>query len=103
VCVTGLEGLHRADRQLRFLAYNLARHGSSPPLRAQESKPYTPDDRSERPWVPKPGKTHRAIALDLPGYGLSDKPLDALDIHDTNLVVHFARELAKPSSLRPLS
>jgi len=25
---------------------------------------------------PEVGKTHRAIALDLPGYGLSDKPLD---------------------------
>ena len=29
-------------------------------------KPYTPDDRSESRWVPKPGKTHRAIAIDLP-------------------------------------
>ena len=55
--------------------------------------------------LPELGKTHRAIALDLPGYGLSDKPLDAkynltfyetilegfldaLDIHDTDLVVH---------------
>jgi len=27
--------------------------------------------------LPELGKTHRAIALDLPGYGLSDKPLDA--------------------------
>jgi hypothetical protein len=105
VCVTGLEGLHRADRQLRFLAYNLARHGSSPPLRTQEGKPYTPDDRSESRWVPKLAKTHRPIAIDLPGYALSDKPLDAkynftfyesilegfldaLDIHDTDLVVH---------------
>ena len=48
-------------------------------------------------------KTHRAIALDLPGYGLSDEPLDvtydfyadlldgfldALDICDTHLCVH---------------
>ena len=30
--------------------------------------------RSIRPNL---AKTHRAIALDLPGYGLSDKPLDA--------------------------
>ena len=26
--------------------------------------------------LPQLAKTHRAIALDLPGYGLSDKPLD---------------------------
>jgi haloalkane dehalogenase len=55
--------------------------------------------------LPTLAKTHRAIALDLPGYGLSDKPLDvtydfefyervvdgfldALDIHTTNLAVH---------------
>ena len=55
--------------------------------------------------LPELGKTHRAIALDLPGYGLSDKPLDVtydfefyesvidgflddLDIHTTNLAVH---------------
>jgi pimeloyl-ACP methyl ester carboxylesterase len=55
--------------------------------------------------IPTLAKTHRAIALDLPGYGLSDKPLDvdysfefyeavldgfldALDIPTTNLVVH---------------
>ena len=55
--------------------------------------------------LPELGKTHRAIALDLPGYGLSDKPLDvtydydfyadtldafldALGIHDTHLFVH---------------
>ena len=55
--------------------------------------------------LPQLAKTHRAIALDLPGYGLSDKPLDvrydydfyadvldsfldALGIGDTNLVVH---------------
>lgn len=55
--------------------------------------------------LPGLGKTRRAIALDLPGYGLSDKPLDvpydydfyadvldgfldALDIGETNLVVH---------------
>ena len=55
--------------------------------------------------LPELGKTHRAIALDLPGYGLSDKPLDvaydydfyadvissflaALGIEETNLVVH---------------
>jgi len=55
--------------------------------------------------LPELGKTHRAIALDLPGYGLSDKPLDvtydydfyadtldafldALGIDDTHLCVH---------------
>ena len=55
--------------------------------------------------LPHLAKTHRAIALDLPGYGLSDKPLDvrydydfytdvldsfldALGIGETNLVVH---------------
>ena len=55
--------------------------------------------------LPELGKTHRAIALDLPGYGLSDKPLDAaydydfyadtldafldaLGIQDTHLCVH---------------
>jgi haloalkane dehalogenase len=55
--------------------------------------------------LPELGKTHRAIALDLPGYGLSDKPLDvaydydfyadtlnafldALGIRDTHLCVH---------------
>lgn len=55
--------------------------------------------------LPELGKTHRAIALDLPGYGLSDKPLDvaydydffadvldgfldALDIGKTHLCVH---------------
>jgi len=55
--------------------------------------------------LPELAKTHRAIALDLPGYGLSDKPLDAhynynfyadvldgffdaLGIKETNLVVH---------------
>ncbi|MGB8330971.1 MAG: alpha/beta fold hydrolase [Polyangiales bacterium] len=54
--------------------------------------------------LPALAKTHRAIALDLPGYGLSDKPLDvtydfgffervlndlldALGIRQTNLVV----------------
>jgi len=56
-------------------------------------------------------KTHRVIALDLPGYGLSDKPLDvdysfefyetvldgfldALDLPRTDLVVH---DLACPN------
>ena len=29
-----------------------------------------------RDILPEIGRTHRAIALDLPGYGLSDKPLD---------------------------
>ena len=55
--------------------------------------------------LPELAKTHRAIALDLPGYGLSDKPLDvtydydfftdvlndfldALGIKETNLAVH---------------
>ena len=55
--------------------------------------------------LPELAKTHRAIALDLPGYGLSDKPLDAtydydfyadtldafldaLGIGDTHLCVH---------------
>ncbi|MBT8482527.1 MAG: alpha/beta fold hydrolase [Myxococcales bacterium] len=55
--------------------------------------------------LPELGKSHRAIALDLPGYGLSDKPLDvtydydffadtldafldALGIRDTHLCVH---------------
>ena len=55
--------------------------------------------------LPELAKTHRAVALDLPGYGLSDKPLDvtydynffadildgfldALDIGDTHLCVH---------------
>ena len=55
--------------------------------------------------LPVLGKTHRAIAPDLPGYGLSDKPLDApydydffadtldallgaLDIGELNLCVH---------------
>ena len=55
--------------------------------------------------MPELAKTHRVIAIDLPGYGLSDKPLDAtydfefyenvidgfldaLDIHTTNLVLH---------------
>jgi len=55
--------------------------------------------------LPELGKTHRAIALDLPGYGLSDKPLDVsydydfyetvltgfldtLGIEEINLAVH---------------
>ena len=55
--------------------------------------------------LPELGKTHRAIAIDLPGYGLSDKPLDAaydydffadvlnsfldaLGIEETNLAAH---------------
>lgn len=55
--------------------------------------------------MPEIAKTHRAIAIDLPGYGLSDKPLDAkynfrffddvlegfvdaLGIPSTHLVVH---------------
>jgi len=55
--------------------------------------------------IPELAKTHRAIAIDLPGYGLSDKPLDvtydfaffenvlegfldALGIGDTALPVH---------------
>ena len=56
--------------------------------------------------LPELGKTHRAIALDLPGDGLSHKPLDvpydfrffrgilnglldALGIEETNLVMHY--------------
>jgi len=38
--------------------------------------------------LPELGKTHRAIALDLPGYGLSDKPLDVsydYDFYETVL------------------
>ena len=63
--------------------------------------------------LPELGKTHRAIALDLPGYGLSDKPLDvaydyqlyartldafldALGIERTHLVVH---DLGGPAGL----
>lgn len=55
--------------------------------------------------MPELAKTHRAIAIDLPGYGLSDKPLDvrynfrffeevltgfldALGIRETSLAVH---------------
>jgi len=55
--------------------------------------------------LPELGKTHRAIAIDLPGYGLSDKPLDvsydydfyaevlsgfldALGIEEIHLAVH---------------
>ena len=55
--------------------------------------------------LPELARTHRAIAVDLPGYGLSDKPLDvtydfrfftsilndlldALGIEQTNLVAH---------------
>jgi pimeloyl-ACP methyl ester carboxylesterase len=63
--------------------------------------------------LPELGKTHRAIAIDLPGYGLSDKPLDvaydydfyadtldafldALGIRDTHLCVH---DLGGPAGL----
>ncbi len=63
--------------------------------------------------LPTLGETHRAIALDLPGYGLSDKPLDvdygygffadtlnafldALGIEQTHLVVH---DLGGPAGL----
>jgi haloalkane dehalogenase len=63
--------------------------------------------------LPVLASTHRAIAIDLPGYGLSDKPLDtkydynfyadtlngfldALGIEQTNLVVH---DLGGPAGL----
>ena len=63
--------------------------------------------------LPELAATHRAIALDLPGYGLSDKPLDikydyefyadtlsglldALDIQRAHLVVH---DLGGPAGL----
>jgi pimeloyl-ACP methyl ester carboxylesterase len=63
--------------------------------------------------LPELGKNHRAIAVDLPGYGLSDKPLDinydfalytevlsgfldALGIEKTDLVVH---DLGGPAGL----
>jgi pimeloyl-ACP methyl ester carboxylesterase len=63
--------------------------------------------------LPALGKTHRAIALDLPGYGLSEKPLeiaydyelyadtlnaflDALGIQEVHLVVH---DLGGPAGL----
>ncbi len=63
--------------------------------------------------LPKLGETHRAIAIDLPGYGLSEKPLDvdygygffadtlngfldALRIERTDLVVH---DLGGPAGL----
>lgn len=63
--------------------------------------------------LPELGKTHRAIALDLPGYGLSEKPLDiaydyelynktlnafldARHIERTHLVVH---DLGGPAGL----
>lgn len=66
-----------------------------------------------RDILPELAKTHRAIALDLPGYGLSDKPLDAkydytfyantlsafldaLGIEKTHLVVH---DLGGPAGL----
>ena len=67
-----------------------------------------------RKILPALGKTHRAIAIDLPGYGRSDKPLDiaydyelyaktlndfldALGIEKTHLVVHdLGGEAARP-------
>jgi len=77
--------------------------GSGPPVLLIHGFP-----TSSHLWrnvIPELAKTHRAIAIDLPGYGLSDKPLDvnydfvfyeevlegfldALDIHDTALAVH---------------
>ncbi|MBW2190361.1 MAG: alpha/beta fold hydrolase [Deltaproteobacteria bacterium] len=77
--------------------------GSGPPILLLHGFP-----TSSHLWrnvMPGLAKTHRAIAIDLPGYGLADKPLDAkynfafyetilegfldaLDIHDTDLVVH---------------
>jgi haloalkane dehalogenase len=77
--------------------------GSGPPVLLIHGFP-----TSSHLWrnvMPELAKTHRAIAIDLPGYGLSDKPLDVkydfafyeevlegfldtLDIHDTDLAVH---------------
>ena len=77
--------------------------GSGPPILLIHGFP-----TSSHLWrnvMPELAKTHRAIAIDLPGYGLSDKPLDvkydfefyeevlegfldALGIHDTDLAVH---------------
>jgi haloalkane dehalogenase len=48
--------------------------GSGPPVLLIHGFP-----TSSHLWrnvIPELAKTHRAIAIDLPGYGLSDKPLD---------------------------
>jgi haloalkane dehalogenase len=77
--------------------------GSGPPILLIHGFP-----TSSHLWrnvMPELAKTHRAIAIDLPGYGLSDKPvdakydfefyeevlndlLDALGIEETALAVH---------------
>ncbi len=77
--------------------------GSGPPILLIHGFP-----TSSHLWrnvTPELAKTHHAIAIDLPGHGLSDKPLnakydfaffeevlesflDALDICDTDLAVH---------------
>ncbi|MGB3051243.1 MAG: alpha/beta fold hydrolase [Polyangiales bacterium] len=77
--------------------------GSGPPVLLLHGFPTS--SHLYRNIIPTLAKTHRVLAIDLPGYGLSDKPLDvtydfdfyadvldgflhALDIGDTNLVVH---------------
>ena len=53
---------------------------------------------------PELAKTHRAIALDLPGYGLSDKPLDVTYDHDffADVLLGFldALDIRIPSACR---
>ncbi len=88
-----------------------ASHPNVPPILLLHGFPTS--SHLYRNILPILGKTHRAIALDLPGYGLSDKPLevtydyqlyadmldgflDALDIERTHLVVH---DLGGPAGL----
>ena len=70
----------------------LTPNANLPPHHHQQPPPPLPRSRLRPPNPPPPrlpnklhlyrnilpqlAKTHRAIALDLPGYGLSDKPLD---------------------------